>query len=131
MKGKNKVIVCVSNDLITDNRVEKTCSILQELDYKVLLIGRKKKNSPKMNARNYTTRRLNLLFEKGPLFYFVLNLRLFFYLLFRKTNLIFANDLDTLPACYMAFKLKSSLYLLSSGKKLPLDKREMERALGV
>ena len=125
MKGKNKVIVCVSNDLITDNRVEKTCSILQELDYKVLLIGRKKKNSPKMNARNYPTRRLNLLFEKGPFFYFVLNLRLFFYLLFRKTNLIYANDLDTLPACYMAFKLKRKTKIIYDTHELFTEVSEL------
>ena len=106
MKAKNKVIVCVSNDLVTDNRVAKTCSLLQELDYEVLLIGRKKKNSPAMNSRNYPTKRMKLLFEKGPLFYFALNLRLFIYLLFNKVNLIFSNDLDTLPACYLAFKLK-------------------------
>ena len=47
MKEKNKVIVCVSNDLVTDNRVAKTCTTLQELDYKVLLIGRKRRIAPK------------------------------------------------------------------------------------
>ena len=125
MKAKNKVIVCVSNDLVTDNRVAKTCTTLQELDYKVLLIGRKKKNSPKMNARKYPTRRLNLLFEKGPLFYYVLNLRLFFCLLFRKTNLIYANDLDTLPACYLAFKLKRKTKIIYDTHELFTEVSEL------
>ena len=125
MKAKNKVIVCVSNDLVTDNRVAKTCSILQELDYKVLLIGRKKKNSPKMNARTYPAKRLKLLFEQGPLFYFVLNLRLFFFLLFSKTNLIFSNDLDTLPACYLAFKLKRKTKIIYDTHELFTEVSEL------
>mgnify|MGYP001407784881 FL=1 len=106
MNAKKKVTVCVSNDLVTDNRVFKTCTILQQLDYEVTLIGRRKKKSLRMDQRNYKTKRFNLVFEKGPLFYGMLNLRVFFFLLFRKTDLIFSNDLDTLPACYLAFKFK-------------------------
>ena len=41
MKAKKNAVVCVSNDLATDNRVAKTCDVLEELDYQVVLIGRK------------------------------------------------------------------------------------------
>ena len=52
MKVKKNAIVCVSNDLITDNRVAKTCLVLESLDYKVVLIGRTKKNSPSNALKN-------------------------------------------------------------------------------
>ena len=35
-----RAIVTVTNDLGTDNRVHRTCTVLQELGYAVLLVGR-------------------------------------------------------------------------------------------
>ena len=35
-----RAIVCVTNDLSTDNRVHRTCTVLQDLGYEVLLVGR-------------------------------------------------------------------------------------------
>lgn len=106
MKFKKKAIVCVSNDLVTDNRVAKTCQVLKDLDYAVYLVGRKKENSPQMNHRAYNYKRLKLSFEKGALFYMNLNIRLFLFLMFRKSDLIYSNDLDTLLPCYLVSKIK-------------------------
>ena len=61
MKAKKNAIVCVSNDLVTDNRVAKTCAVLKELDYEVILLGRKRKKSPEMPNRSYNTRRMSLV----------------------------------------------------------------------
>jgi glycosyltransferase involved in cell wall biosynthesis len=108
MKNKRKAIVCVSNDLLTDNRVAKTCAVLQEQNYEVILVGRKKNDSPRMDNRSYKTYRLSLPFEKGPLFYVFLNVRLFLFLLLKKSDLIYANDLDTLAPCFLVSKLKTS-----------------------
>ena len=108
MKNKKKAIVCVSNDLITDNRVAKTCVVLEKENYEVFLVGRKKRNSPPMNQRNYAWIRFRLPFEKGPFFYLTLNLRLFLFLLGRKVDLIYANDLDTLAPCYFVSKVKNT-----------------------
>jgi glycosyltransferase involved in cell wall biosynthesis len=47
-----------------------------------------------------------LVFTKGPLFYAEYNVRLFLLLMFRKSHLLFANDLDTLPACYLTSRIK-------------------------
>ena len=108
MKNKKKAIVCVSNDLVTDNRVAKTCAVLVEQNYEVTLVGRKKADSPKMTQKNYKFYRLRLPFEKGPLFYVFLNLRLFTFLLSKKSDLIYANDLDTLAPSFLISKLKNT-----------------------
>jgi len=125
MKAKKKAIVCVSNDLVTDNRVSKTCVALQELNFEVTLVGRVKKNSPEMNQRPYRTKRMKLLFEKGPLFYFSLNLRLFFFLLFKKTDVIFSNDLDTLLPAYTAYKLKRNCRIIYDTHELFTEVSEL------
>ena len=102
-----QVQVSVSNDLLTDNRVHKTCCSLQKFGYSVKLTGRKLPNSQPIKDRNYPTQRMALIFKKGPCFYAELNTRLFFLLMFSKADILLANDLDTLPANYLAAKLKS------------------------
>lgn len=111
MSVNNKVIVTVSNDLYTDQRVHKVCSFIEEQGYDVLLVGRIKKDSKEIK-RTYSTHRLKLWFSKGPLFYAEFNLQLFFYLLVRKSSIIVANDLDTLLACYTASKFKLETQLI-------------------
>jgi glycosyltransferase involved in cell wall biosynthesis len=111
---QKRVYMTVSSDLATDNRVHRSCTVLEALDFQVYLIGRQKKNSPQMPERSYSVRRIKLYFEKGALFYASLNLRLFFILLFQKNEYIFANDLDTLPAAYLVSRLKRKPILYDS-----------------
>jgi glycosyltransferase involved in cell wall biosynthesis len=113
-----KIIISVTNDLISDYRVHRTALTLQQkFDIKVILIGRKLKNSLPINTNPYKTIRFKLPFEKGPLFYILYTLTLFIYLLFQKTDFLWANDLDTLPANYLVSKLRR--------KKLIVDCHEL------
>jgi glycosyltransferase involved in cell wall biosynthesis len=112
-----RAIVSVTNDLYTDNRVNKVCLFLMQQGYEVLLIGRQKKDSLQLSERPYKTKRIVLLFEKGALFYAAFNIRLFLFLLFKRCDLLVSNDLDTLVANYTACKFKP-------GKRLVYDSHE-------
>lgn len=90
---------------MTDNRVHKVAVSLQKMGFEPVLIGRLLPESHDVN-RDYRTHRMKLIFRKGAMFYFEYNLRLFFYLLKSRVDVFVANDLDTLPANYLASRIK-------------------------
>ncbi len=104
--SEKRIIVSVTNDLVADNRVHKVCSTLQKMGFGVLLVGRKLHKNPGLENRSYAIKRFRLLFNEGPLFYAFFNLRLFLFLLFSKSDVLLSNDLDTLPANYLAARLR-------------------------
>ncbi|NSW45637.1 MAG: glycosyltransferase [Bacteroidales bacterium] len=108
-----KATVCVTNDLISDQRVHRTCLVLMEEGYSVMLVGRRFRHSQAVH-RPYKTYRFRLLFNKKALFYAEYNIRLLLFLLFSRNHLIVSNDLDTLCACFVASKLKKTKLLYDS-----------------
>lgn len=52
---------------------------------------------------------MRLLFRKGKLFYIEYNIRLFFFLLFSRFDIICGIDLDTILPCYLASKFRRGL----------------------
>lgn len=101
-----KIIVSVTSDLVSDNRVHKVCTTLYNMGFHVLLVGRKLPKSLPVQTRLYKVKRFNLVFRKGPQFYAEYNIRLYLFLLFSKFDLLLSNDLDTLPANFLASKVK-------------------------
>jgi len=110
-----KLFFTVTNDLNYDQRMIRICSSLAKKGFDVTLIGRLKKNSQPTVNQPFKQVRFSLFFEKGPLFYIEMNIRLFFYLL-KKADVVCSIDLDTLPAGYWAARL--------SKKKLIYDAHE-------
>lgn len=113
---KQHIILTVTNDLNTDQRMIRICTTLQQNGFEVLLVGRKRRNSLPLRERSFHQKRLSCIFQRGAFFYAEYNLRLLLYLLFKKVHVINAIDADTLAACTLAATLRS--------KKLVFDAHE-------
>ena len=111
------IIMAVTNDLVTDQRVDRSCRALTEAGYRVTLVGRKLRLSSALAPRPYRTARMRLLFRRSALFYGEYNLRLFLRLFFSRADAFYANDTDTLLACCSAARLRR--------KKLIFDAHEL------
>lgn len=110
----NRIIVSVTNDLVTDQRVDRICNSLKDMGFEVLLVGRKKKNSLALEERKYKMQRMKLIFGKGPCFYAEYNIRLFLLLLGKGFDILVSNDLDTLPANYCISRIRNKHLVFDS-----------------
>jgi glycosyltransferase involved in cell wall biosynthesis len=97
--------------------MHRICGSLAANGFAVSLIGRKLKTSQPLRPEAYKQFRLHCWFTHGKLMYLEFNLRLFFYLLFKKTDCICAIDLDTILPVYFV----SSIL----GKKRAYDAHEL------
>ena len=118
MEAPFHILMAVSNDLVTDQRVARSCGALHEAGYRVTLVGRQLDDRRPLQ-RPYRTVRLRLLFRRKVWFYAELNVRLFFWMLTHKADLIYANDTDTLPACYWAARLRRKPLLFDAHELFP------------
>jgi len=112
-----RLVFTVTNDLTFDQRMIRICTSLANNGYLVLLVGRKMTNSIPLKKMAFEQKRLNCFFSKGKMFYAEYNLRLFFYLLFKKLDLVCAIDLDTIIPCLWVSRIR--------GKKRVYDAHEL------
>ena len=109
-----KIIVSVISDIVTDQRVQKECNTLHRMGYNVLLIGRHGKKNFGLNQFPYKVIRFKNVFARGPFMYLTFNVQLFFYLLFKRSHILWANDLDTLLPNFLISRLKGTQLIYDS-----------------
>ncbi len=100
------VYFTVTTDLSYDQRMIRICTSLAKAGFDVTLVGRQKKDSIPLQEQPFHQKRLYCFFETGKLFYAAYNLRLCFYLLFKKMDGICAIDLDTILPCLFISRIK-------------------------
>jgi len=115
---KKRIIISVSSDLSTDQRVLKVARSCFSNGYDILLIGRLLKDSQALTLP-FRYKRLHLLFNHSALFYAELNLRLFFLLIFSRSDILLSNDTDTLPANYLAAKIRRKKIIFDAHELFP------------
>lgn len=103
---KKRVFCTVTNDLTYDQRMIRICTSLTRAGFSVTLVGRRRRDSLPLAERPFEQHRLALWAERGKLFYLEYQLRLFFFLLFRKMDGICAIDLDSILPCYFVSLLR-------------------------
>ncbi len=89
-------LVTVTNDLNQDQRMHRICDTLAAEGYEVLLLGRIRASSSPLLDHAFDQKRLKCLFSKGILFYLEYNIRILFFALNFKPDVIYSVDLDTL-----------------------------------
>ncbi|MBP6659374.1 MAG: glycosyltransferase [Chitinophagales bacterium] len=114
-----KIIFCVTNDLVFDQRMQRICTTLANNNFHTELVGRILGNSKPVATFPFLQTRLTCFFNKGFLFYAEYNIRLFFYLLFADVDIICGCDLDTLPAAVLAAKLKRKKVVYDAHEYFP------------
>lgn len=113
---KKKITVSVISELTTDQRVIRICNTLQRMGFDVTVIARRFKDSLPLDNYDFTARRIHCIFRRGFLQYAEFNTKLFFRLLFCKTDYLLANDLDVLVPNYIVSTFR--------GKKIFYDTHE-------
>ena len=106
-EGPISVVFSVTNCICYDQRVHKMAQAVSSLGCEVTIIGRVRGDCCKNELVPFKTKRFNMFFNKGFLFYKFFNIRLFFYLLSHRFDILVANDLDTLLPNYLVARLRN------------------------
>lgn len=89
--------------------MNRICSTLASNGFEINIVGKQLKSSPLLLNENYKQHRLRCRFRKGKVHYIEFNIRLLFFLLFKKMNAICAVDLDTILPCYLISRIRNIL----------------------
>jgi glycosyltransferase involved in cell wall biosynthesis len=113
--------------LTYDRRMLRIGTSLAKAGYDVWLIGRLMSDSQPYDNQYIKSHRFSLFFNKGKLFYVEYNIRLFFWLLIQRVDIIGAIDLDSILPCYFSAKirniLRGPLFSNTLGKLLKFPQR--------
>jgi glycosyltransferase involved in cell wall biosynthesis len=101
---------------------------LAKAGFEVWLVGRQLSDSQPFDNQYIRSHRFALFFNKGKLFYIEYNIRLFFWLLTQRFDIIGGIDLDSILPCFFSAKIKNLLRGLFLGKnpiKIIYDAHEL------
>jgi len=104
---KQRITASVISDLTTDQRVIRICETLQQMGFEVTVIARSFHNSLPLDKYTFNATRIRCHFRKGIMQYAEFNFKLFFRLLFCKTDYFLANDLDVLIPTFICGRLRN------------------------
>lgn len=97
--------MAVTTDVYTDMRVRKVADFFTAKLADVIVVGRKMPDTFILGLP-FRILLMRLVFKRSALFYAEFTFRFFFLGLFKRFDVIVANDLDTLLPCYFLSKLK-------------------------
>ena len=104
-----RLYILITNNISFDQRMHKIAETLSS-DFDVCIIGSSTRRPPPLEQRCYKQQRIKTVFKAGKGFYIEYNFRLICTLFWRKPDVIYSVDLDTLlPAT-----------ILSKARNLPL-----------
>ncbi len=104
-----RIVFTVTNELHFDQRMMRICDSLKDTGFDVELIGVRFSSSQPLRTRSFHQKRIKLFFKKGFGFYAEYNIRLFFYLLFQKFDIVCCVDLDTMLPAYFISVLRKKI----------------------
>lgn len=113
-----KIILTVSNNLESDQRVNKMACSLKKMGFRVMVMGCKSRPCHYYRT-GYATKRIDVIFKKGFLFYLELNIRFFFILLFSRYDIFVSNDTDTIIPNLLASKLRNKPWVADLHELFP------------
>ena len=112
MSIQKKITLFATTDLNFDQRLLRISNSLSVNGFDVLLVGRELRNSPVLSDRNFAQKRLKCVFNKGVLFYLEFNIRIYFFLRKNHSEIIVANDLDTVLGVFYGSKFSKNTTLV-------------------
>ena len=102
-----RIICTVTNELNYDQRMIRICNTLSVAGHQVKLVGIKFSNSPSLKEKKFDQKRIKVFRKKGFGFYFEYNVKLLFFLLFQKADILCCIDLDTMLPVYFSSVLRN------------------------
>ncbi|HEY8389045.1 MAG TPA: glycosyltransferase, partial [Parasegetibacter sp.] len=117
MKRKKKIAVSVMSDLVTDQRVLKTCHTLRAMGYEIEVFCISGNSGISMEGIPFKLNTIHLSFNKGIWRFIQFNVRLYFRLRRSDADIFWANDLDAL--------LPNTLVSQTRKKELIYDSHEL------
>ena len=122
-----RIVFTVTNDLNYDQRMIRICESLSHAGFDIKIIGVRRKNSHPFLEKSYQQKRIPVFYNKGIGFYLEYNIRLFFYLLFQRFDVVCCIDLDTMLPVYFTSLIRSKIKVYDAHEYFSQQKEIVSR----